>query len=563
MRFRIAWLVVALASSLAVAAASDDLDSELSQAAADAAATRAAADSAAASAPSASAPKILRLSLTEAIQLALQNNLDVEVQRFEPLIAGEQETEAWGVYDPELFSEFGYLDFDEPTSFTLQGLPVSSGDSYEGFGGLRGLLPYFGSQYDFRFNGERTTTNLPVQSFSPEYRSAFSLTLTQPLLKGLIWNEAWTRVKTQRVAYDASLENFRRRLMDTVQEVEDAYWNLIATSEQNRVAQKSLETANALLEQTKTQYEVGVVSKVEVVEAEAGVADRDFNLIVADNRYRTAQDRLINLALGTGLTADSVLHIEPSDPAKDYVTYDVDTEEATRRAFEKRPELMLADDAIERQKLEQKFAKNSRLPQLDVQVNYGNRGLEGQQNPNLLVFNPLDPTGPLITAPPGTVPEGGFGDTANDFLTRNAANQFSARALLSIPIPNTAARAKVSQSELALRRATTERRRLEQNIILEVRKAVRDLESSQQGIEAAQRASEASAEQLRAERIRLEYGESTPFDVLLREEDFVQAESREIDAIRLYRTSVTGLSRAQGTILSDRNIAIDRVSAVE
>ena len=114
--------------------------------------------------------------------------------------------------------------------------------------------------------------------------------------------------------------------------------------------------------QTETQYEVGVVSKVEVVEAEAGVADRDFNLIAADNRYRTAQDRLINLVLGTGLTADSTLQIEPTDPPKDYVIYHVDADQATRRAFEQRPELKIADDAIERQKLELKFAKNERLP---------------------------------------------------------------------------------------------------------------------------------------------------------------------------------------------------------
>lgn len=202
-----------------------------------------------------------------------------------------------------------------------------------------------------------------------------------------------------------------------------------------------------------------------------------------------------------------------------------------------------------------KFAKNERLPRLDVQFNYGNRGLAGQRNPNL-----IDPPAP---APPIAVQEGDFGDTYNDFLTSRSADQISARALLTIPLTNTAARSQVSQNELALRRATIDKRRLEQNIILEVRKAVRDLQSSKEGIEAAQRASEASAEQLRAERIRLEYGESTPFDVLLREEDFVTAESREIEAIRLYRTSVTGLGRAQGSILANRNIAIDEISAVQ
>ncbi|MCH8084340.1 MAG: TolC family protein [Myxococcales bacterium] len=547
MKFRISWLILALVSLVAAAAQGDHLDSELPEIDTGSAAAGATPDAADQSAPDTNASRTMRLSLDESIRLALQNNLDVEVQRFTPLIAGEQETEAWGAYDPEFFAEFGYSDIEEPISFTLQGESLSVSDSYDGFGGIRGLLPYLSTEYSFQFNGERTTSNLPVQSFSPEYRSSFSLSLTQPLLRGLIWNEAWTRVKTTRIRYDESLENFRRRVMDTVQEVEDAYWNLIATSEQRRVARKSLETANALLSQTEIQFEVGVVSKVEVVEAEAGVADRDFNLIVADNLYRTAQDRLINLILGTGLTADSTLHIEPTDHPKGYVIYNVDAEQATRRAFEQRPELKIADDAIERQKLELKFAKNERLPSLDLQFNYGNRGLAGKRN----------------GAAGAGLPTGDFGDTYDDFLTGRAADQFTARALLTIPIPNTAARSQVSQSELALRRATVERRRLEQDIILEVRKAVRDLTSSQEGIEAAQRASAASAEQLRAERIRLEYGESTPFDVLLREEDFVEAESREINAIRSYRTSVTGLSRAQGSILANRNIAIDEISAVQ
>ena len=546
MKFRIFWLILSLGSWVAIAAQADDLGSGLSESEMDSAAADAAPDTADEPAPDADDSQALRLSLDESIRLALQNNLDVEVQRFTPLVAGEQETEAWGAYDPEFFAEFGYSDTEEPISFLLQGVSTSQGDSYDGFGGFRGLIPYFGSEYSFQFNGERTTTNLPVQAFSPEFRSSFSLSVTQPLLRGLIWNEAWTRVKTSRIRYDESLENFRRRVMDTVQEVEDSYWNLIATSEQKRVAQKSLETAQALLDQTETQYEVGVVSKVEVVEAEAGVADREFNLIVAVNRYRTAQDQLINLVLSTELTPDSTLHIEPTDPPKDYVTYHVDAKQATQRAFKQRPELKIADDAIERQKLELKFAKNERLPGLDIQFNYGNQGLAGTPN----------------GAAGAGFPKGDFGDTLDDFLTDDAADQISARALLTIPLTNTAARSRVSQGELELRRTTVQKRRLEQDIILEVRKAVRDLESSQEGIEAAQRASEASAEQLRAERIRLEYGESTPFDVLLREEDFVTAESREIEAIRLYRISVTGLSRAQGSILANRNIAIDQISAV-
>jgi outer membrane protein TolC len=133
-----------------------------------------------------------------------------------------------------------------------------------------------------------------------------------------------------------------------------------------------------------------------------------------------------------------------------------------------------------------------------------------------------------------------------------------AGAVFSIPIPNTTARANVAKSELELRRANTNVRRVRQDIVLQVREAVRDLASALEGVEAAERGVAASSEQLRAERIRLEHGESTPFDVLLREEALVQAESQRIAALRVYHGSVTSLDRAQGTLLEDRSIVLDQ-----
>ena len=99
-----------------------------------------------------------------------------------------------------------------------------------------------------------------------------------------------------------------------------------------------------------------------------------------------------------------------------------------------------------------------------------------------------------------------------------------------------------------------------QDIILEIREAARTLRASQEDIEAADRARAAAQEQLRAERIRLEYGESTPFDVLLRERDLVSAEQEYIGALQVFRTSITALDRRQGTILRNRNIRIEEAS---
>ncbi len=134
-----------------------------------------------------------------------------------------------------------------------------------------------------------------------------------PLARGLLWNQEWTNVKTAALGSEAAFQAFRSSVMDTVRSTADAYWSLVASRDQVRVAQKSLETARALLEQSKTQYEVGVVSRVAVVEAEAGAAEREAELIRSANDYRNAQDALIDAVLGRELSALTDLQFSPTD----------------------------------------------------------------------------------------------------------------------------------------------------------------------------------------------------------------------------------------------------------
>jgi outer membrane protein TolC len=514
----------------------------------------------------------LALSLEDALRMGLENNLDVEVVRYSPYIAYEDVEQAWGAYDPELFAEFAYQNIELENSFTLTGQALSKQKQWAGSGGFRGILPLVGSNYNLQYDSGQFETNSGVEALSPKYETSFNLRLAQPLLRNLIWNQPWFQVRTSRIVYDASLDQFRKDVMDVVQRIQNLYWNLIASEDQVRVAEKSLETATALLDQTKTQYEVGVVSRVEVVEAEAGVAQRDFELIRAENRYRNAQDDLIDAVLGTGLTADSTLQIQPTDRPDDYIPFAIDPEAAVAIAFDQRPEIALVDKEIEQRDISLRFAKNQRLPALDAIVSYGNQGLGGSENPDLsctfgasrteCIAPPGNPNNPVNQPGFQPIPSSGWSNSYDRFLSSQAAEQFTAGALFSIPIPNTQARHRVSQAELELRRANSQKRRVEQSIILEIRTAIRNLSDSQKGIEAARRATVAAAEQLRAERIRLEYGESTPFDVLLRESDLVSAESEQINAFQVYRTSATGLDRAQGTILRNNNISIDAVRAL-
>jgi outer membrane protein TolC len=498
----------------------------------------------------------LPLSLRDAVAMGIENNLNIQVDRFAPLIADEDSAIAWSAYDPMGSGSVGYFSQYEPAKPVFPTYEFERTVLRQGFGQLaiEGLVPYLGASLGLTLDIDegRTSNAVFTGGYSPTYNSRLGVNASVPLLKNLIWNQPWTLVKSSEIVYEASLEVFRTNLMDVVQNIANAYWNLIATAEQARVARKSLETAESLLDQVQTQYEVGVVSKVQVVEAEAGVAEREVDVIRQDNFYQRAQDILIDAILGPHLTASSRLQIQPTDDPTDYVEYEIDVQKASENAFSNRPELQAALKEIERQEIQLKFARNQWLPEFNVEGGYsvsGQRGKGGEFT---------------ISGVPVVVPDSGdgIGDSFSDWGTDRGGKEFNVRGIFRVPLGNVRGRHGLSRAKLELRRAKTRELQLRQSIILEVRNGARNLTSAQQGIVAAERRRLAAAEQLRAERIRLEYGEATPFDVLLRDRDLVDAESQQIGALQLYQTSQVDLQRAQGTILQTHNIVVEEAGTL-
>ena len=486
------------------------------------------------------------LALDEAIALGLRNNLNVEISRYAPYIAELNQEAAWGAFDPVFDGNVGYEDTDVPTNSTFASRFIA--DNLQGEAGVSALVPYIGATANINFESNEETTNNVTAAYSPAWGSALTIGGEIPLMRGLIWNEPWTQVRTLKFASEQSRHDFETSVMDVVQGIISEYWNLVASAEQLRVAEKSLETTTALLDQTQTQYDVGVVSKVEVVQAEAGVASSEFDLIVARNQYQNAQDQLIATLLGRRLTAATSLTFSPTDnPAYERISY-VDVEKAVANAFSLRPEIRSAESGIEQAEIQRKFARNQRLPDVSFAGSYRTNGLIGEQNPNLAPGFP----------PPGT--EGNYGDTFNDWGDRRV---WTAGARVSIPLGNIRARKEFHRAEFELRRAESSRTQLKQRIIVDIRAAARGLIASAEGVEAAERRRIAAAEQLRAERIRLEHGESTPFDVLQRQNDLVEAESQKVAALQAFRDSQAALDRAEGTILQVHNVQIDAVRALD
>ena len=493
------------------------------------------------------------VSLKQAVQFALENNLDLDVARTVPLVAHESVVQAQGAFDPIGFAEYSFNSQKDPSANSVQdvfgGGNVTQIDSnaWSYSAGIGGQLP-FGLNYSTTYNLSRIDSDSGFFVLDPQNQATSRSEITLPLLRNLIYNEANVTVKRSRIAKQISQEDFRASLTEIILDVERAYWRLAAARANVRVAEKSLQTTQDLLEQTEVRHEVGVVSRVLVTQAEAGVADREFQLIVAKNLAGTSQDNLLNSIAAPDPLSYRTTRLIPENPA--YFEYESDEEVAMAKALRLRPELAAARRRLEDAEIQLAFARNQRLPQLDVTGSYAMSGIAGTQKTR--------PGTPLPGG--GTAPDLGFSrgwDRANSDFFSSPGNSWSIGARFEIPIGNRTRNHTVLQRDIELRRARSELKRTEQTVILDVRAAARDLNSAIEGLEAAERRRVAQEETLRAEQERLRLGDSTPFQVLEFDEDLADAERQVITALQTYRNAVVEIEQSQGTLPSARGISVE------
>ncbi len=491
----------------------------------------------------------LRISRDDALRLALENNLNLIIARTGPELAQLQVERAGGAFDPQLFLDHQFAQNDNPIFSPFQ-IAFGGGTSIEDkewlySGGFAGLVPV-GVTYSSNYNVRRLQTSSAFSALEPEWRGDWESELRIPVLKNLFNNPASVTVERSVIGLDISVEDFREDLINEIQTVEFAYWELGAARAEKGVAQKSLETARDLLEQTRVRYEVGVVSKVLVTQAEAGVAEREVTAIVALNRAEGAEDALLDLIAAPTMQEFESTRLVVDDPS--FVDYTVEPDVIIRRAMRLRPEIKIARKRVEDAELQLQLAQNQVLPSLDLVASYRLSGLAGRSTAT--DFNTGDPI-------PSPFPKHSSG-VNDDWFSASQERSWAIGARFELPLGNDVARAELGQRRIELRRSHTRMRRVEQDLILDVRNAARVLRNSADSVAASERRRVASQETLRAEEERLRLGDSTPFLVLEFEEDLTESESQVIQSLQAYRNAITALERSQGTLLETRNISLVR-----
>lgn len=482
------------------------------------------------------------VTLDEALEIALRRNLNLQIERYtrEQFRLGIEQ--AMGIFDLRSDAFVQYAESTSPTvNPFIQGAAVLTSERQIANFGLSQLTP-IGGDLSLSYDNTRSKSNSSQAVINPAFNIVTSLQYNLPLLRNFGRLATRRDILVARVQDEVNQAFFEQQAVAVVQQVENAYWDLLEARKQLEVAEESLDLAKELDRRNRIQVEVGTRPPLDLVQSEATVATRQEEIIRARTRVGNAADQLaylLNLQRGTW---DA--EIVPETPAE-MDPVEIDLEAAVASALAERPEMAQQRGELDRLGIESRYFRNQKRPGLDLTVAYGLQGLGG----DLLVEDPEDPG-------QTTVLEGGYGD-AFDQVKNLDFDQWLVSLTFAYPIQNRAARAASVSADLELERGQTELQLLEQQIITEVRTAARELAAAEETIESASVSRRLQERNVDAEAKRYENGMSTTFQVTEIQEQLAQAQSREVTAVVGYRRALVEYQRVLGTLLEVNGIEIE------
>ncbi len=476
-----------------------------------------------------------RVHLKEAITLALKNNLDIQIESFNPEIQQTSVDFEESRFEPFFGANINTTDSTNPTGSILVGEDaITSENLTYNFNLVQKLQT--GTSYSVTFDNSRVETNQSFTSVNPRFDSTLFANVTQPLMRdfGIDITKTPMQIATEnRIASDHRL---RQRMMDIALQVEQAYWLLVFFYRNLDVRKQSLALAQELYENNKKQVEVGTMAPLEIVTAEAEVAAREEGIITTENLIANTEDILRNLVLSEKNKDKWNTQFIPVDEPG-LTPLNMTEDEAIQRAMENNPDLKALKSDVESRKLSTKLASNALKPQLDLKASIGFAGLGGD---TLLLDDSTFP--PQVI---GTVP-GSYGDALSSMFDNNT---WSVGFVVGIPIGNQGREADYVRADLSQKQMTRILDSTREQLILNVRTAVRNLQSDMKRYDATRASRTLQERKLDAEKKKLAVGLSTNYIVLDYQDDLAEAQSSELRAIVDYERNLAQLDRYLGAIL--------------
>ncbi len=464
-------------------------------------------------------------------------------------------------FDPVVTATLQEDHLDSVSSSLFNGVPVlAQNTGTVNFNYLQGFS--WGTNVSVGFNNSRVTSNVPFTTYSPLINSSLRLQLTQHLLQGFGFPANTRFIHIAKNNRELSDVAFRLQIIDTVDQIENIYWDLVYSYENARVQNESLAFAQKTLSDTKKQVEIGSLAPIENVRAQSTVA-QDQQLVTLAQTNLQLEQLLMKNALTRSLkdprlaTADVIPTSTVDIPAQEEVT---PTEDLINDALRHRAELVETRIDLNTRDYSNKAVRSALLPSLDVFAYYAGSGLGGSQSPANLCSNQT-PEQLLLgfCAGAGHVPpvgSTGIGSTWDQMVNSTAPDK-GVGLQLNIPIRNRAAQAAQIRSELEYRQAQMRQQQIENQVGIEVRNAQYAVQQNRASVESAKAAVELGRQSLDAEQKKYQFGTSTNTLVLQYQSQLATAESTLVNATVAYEKSRIELDRATGQLLDHNGISID------
>jgi outer membrane protein len=476
---------------------------------------------------------VRELRMSDVVQLALEKNLDIAVERLNPQAVDLQIAGLRNTYLPTVTSAIGQRDNTQLPRDQLQGGQRVSVATTTYNAGMTQNLPWLGSNVNISWNNNKQDSSSSFVTFNPTYTSGLTATFTQPLLRGLFIDQTRQQIAITQINREISEESLRATVTQTLANVRNAYWDLVFARSAVDVAQRALALADKLVEDNRARVEVGTLAPLDIVQAEAEAANRRQTLAVAEATLQTAELSLKRYLVSG--TEDPMwrMELQPIDlPSLEPAPTDI--EGAVRRSLERRTDLINARKNIQSSDISLRYFRNLTMPEVDFVASYGAQGIGGTS---------IQRAGLGSTVITNTIP-GGYTDALRLLTNRDYPN-WNLQFNVSYNLFGSQADANYARARVQRNQSQARLRTLELQVATEVTNAALSVQSNLKRVEAAVAARELAEKRLEAEQSRFEVGMTVNFFVVQAQRDLRDAQNAELRALADYRKSLVVFERVQ------------------
>jgi outer membrane protein len=498
------------------------------------AALEAEAAQAAAAAPA--ADTVRRLSIDDAVKLALEQNLGIQIQRIDPQIQDLSIAQAKSFWAPSISSTIAENKQTQAVTSALSGGSSAAtsvlNSQVSGGVGLSQTLPW-GGAYSANWNNARLTSTNVFSTFSPQLSSNLNLQYAQPLLRNLSMDAIRQQVALSKKSRDLSDINLESVVTLTARNVRNAYWDLAYAMDNLKAQQESLALSQQSLKDNQKRVEIGTMAPIDIVQAQAEVASNESGVIVAESQIRAAQDKLRALIFDPADANFWNVNLEPTDEAP-FAEQAVDVQAAVRNALDKRTDVRSAKNTLAQGDVNIKYFNNQIKPDVNAQLSYVTTGVGGT---GLSQINQL-------TGAPLSVGSRSFGTVLGDVFQSQYPN-WTVGVQIAYPLGSSTAQANLARTKLQYQQAQTQMKNLQMQVALQVRDAGRNVTTNEKLVLSARASRELQEKKLEAEQKKLAAGMSSSFFVFQAQRDLAVARVAEIQAISAFNKSLVDFQAVQ------------------